>query len=125
MRGDDGTLRDIEAAGVSHELGDDHGKYSAKDSSADTVEKLDANQPCGIIGQGIERPANGEDEQRREKKPLVPPEVRFRSDEHRHRHHDDLCRHDAGGHQAGAEISVLQRELLPHQRQHRRVRQVK
>ena len=62
LRGDDGALRNIEAAGVAHEFGDDHGKYSAKDSGADTVEKLDANQPCGIIGQGIERAANGEDE---------------------------------------------------------------
>ncbi len=125
LRGDDGALRDIEAAGVAHEIGDYHGKDSAKDSSADTVEKLDAHQPCGIIGQGIERTANGKDEQRRKKKTLVPPTVRFGPDQHGHRHHHDLRGNDAGRHQAGAEMPVPQRELLSDQRQHRRIRQVK
>ena len=51
---DDRALRDIEAAGAAHQVGDDDRKDRAVDAGADAVEKLHADQPVGIIGKGVE-----------------------------------------------------------------------
>src|SRR5579871_13631 len=40
LGGDDGTLRDVEASGVAHEIGDDHREDRAKNARPDAVEQL-------------------------------------------------------------------------------------
>src|SRR5215471_17514450 len=41
---DDGALRDVETAGVTHEIGDDNGKNRAEDAGTDSGEKLHPDQ---------------------------------------------------------------------------------
>ncbi len=125
MRGDDRALCDVEASGVARQVGHDDGKDRAKDAGADAVEELHADEPGLVVGQRVKRAAKGQDQERGEEEAFVPPSVGARAHQHRHRHHDDLRSGDAGRHQAGAEILVLQRELLSNQRKHRRIREMK
>ncbi len=121
LRGDDGALRDVEPAGATHQVGDDDREDRAVDASSDAVEKLHADEPVWIVGQRVEHTAYGQDEKPDEEQGLSTPGVRFRADEHGHRNHDDLRGNDAGRHQAGPRVLVLQRKLLADERKHGRV----
>jgi hypothetical protein len=124
LSGDDGALRHVEAPGVAHNVGHDHREDRTEDASPDPIEKLNPDQPCLVIGKGIQRSANGQDQESREEKAFVAPLVGPRADQHGHWHHDNLGGDDACRHQAGPNILVLKRKLLTHQRQHRGIGQM-
>lgn len=63
LRSDDGALRDVESAGVAHEVGDDDGEDRAKNTGADAIEKLHADQPEPIVRERIERSPKRQDQQ--------------------------------------------------------------
>ena len=59
LRGQDRALRDIEAAGAAHQVGDDNRKKAPKMPGADAIECLHGHQPELVVRQGIEATAQG------------------------------------------------------------------
>ncbi len=102
----------------------DKGKQRPENAGSDTVEQLHAHQPVGVIRQRVEEPASGQDSEPHQKDRLSPPRVGPGPDHIRHRHHHDLRRDDARRHQRRSFVSIVQRQQLADQRQHRRVGEV-
>jgi hypothetical protein len=97
------------------------GKIAPKIPAPTPSSVLHTDQPEGIIRKRVKNAAKRQDEEGSEEERLAPPFVRARSDQHRHRHHNNLGRHNADRHETCSEICVLERQLLADQRQHRRV----
>ena len=85
LRGGDGALREIVAAGPAHDVGDQERRQRLIDARADAVEKLHAEKPEGVVGKGVERRADrqhgeGDEEDRPPPDPVgVAADIRWRS----------------------------------------------
>ena len=123
-RGRDGALREIETAGAAHDVGDDQRRQRPIDARANPVEQLDSDQPEGVVRQRIERRADRQHGEGDEKDRPASPIVGVSPDENRDRQHHALRGDHAERHHRGRFFRELKRELLPDQRQERRVGEV-
>jgi len=95
LRCDYRALRDVKAASTAHQVGDDYRKDRAVDACADTIQQLHADQPIGIVREGVQTTPNCQDQERNQKQWLTSPFVSLCTDQHRHWHHYNLRRDDA------------------------------
>ncbi len=121
LRRGDRALGQIVTAGAAHDIGDDERRQRLVDSRADSVQQLHGDQPKSIVGKRIERRANRQDGEGDEEDRPPPPGVRSAPDENRDRQHDALRGDDAERHHRGRFFRKLEGELLPDQRQKRRI----
>ncbi len=119
------ALRGVETAGAAHEIGDDEGREGAEDARTHAVEQLDRDQPPALIGNRVERRAQRQHGIADQQDRLAPDTIGVAADEERDRQHDELRGDDAGRHHRRCRGGMRGGELLAHERQQRRVGEVK
>ena len=125
LRGGDRPLRHIVAPGAAHQIGHDQRRDRPPDPGADPVEQLHADQPCAAVGKRVENRPHRQDAKPDQKDRLAPPAVGGTPDEKRDRQHNHLCGDNAGRHHRRRPFLVRECQLLPDQRQERRVGEMK
>ena len=120
-RGRDGALREIESSGAAHHVRNHQGGERLIDTRANAVEQLHPDQPEGVIRQGIKRRTDRQDREGDEEDRPASPIVGVAPDENCNRQHDPLRGDHTEGHHRGRLLRELKGELLPDQRQERRV----
>ena len=124
LRGGDRPLRHIVAPGAAHQIGQDQRGYRAEDPGADPVEQLHPDQPHTAVRKGVKHGAHRQDAKSDQQDRLSPPAVRVPSDHQRDRQHDHLRGDDAGRHHRRRPLLMRKCQLLPDQRQQRRIGEV-
>jgi hypothetical protein len=119
------TLREVVSARPLGEIGDDDEEKCSEDSCANAVEDLDRNKRVGILGHCVENAADRQYGEADEKDRFAPPSIGFETDQHGHRHHDDLGGDDARRHKQGLAAPVADCELLAEEGQHRCIGEMK